>query len=110
MILIIQPFKHDKNSNFVSDIIGIAFSFGAAICAALAVIFNKDLSDNLHFSVVSCWYMGSISILSPIWSFFQQTSGHPEYCWGLVGYTVAIGVGFYVMLMLMTRAIKMMNA
>jgi drug/metabolite transporter (DMT)-like permease len=52
------------------DILGVILSLGAALAGAIAVVFNKCLADNLHWSVVNFYYISSNCIICPVWSFF----------------------------------------
>lgn len=80
MILIIQPFKTDSLESvegesfwdsFKYELVGIVFALLGAVSGALAIIFNRKVSQELHFTVVAFWYVSSNVLLCPIWSIIQ---------------------------------------
>ena len=70
MILIVQPWNGDTDSDFKADMIGVMFALLCAITSGIAVVANKIMSDNLHFTIVNFYYMSSNCLLPTIWIFF----------------------------------------
>lgn len=113
MLIIINPFNNSAAGNrtsFKNDIIGILLAFVGAFVSALAVVLNKRLADSLHFSLVNIYYQASCCLLNPLLLFFQQRAIFPLYSWSLLGHIVAISLSFWLMMVLMTKSIKMLSA
>ena len=113
MTLIIQPFGNEVRSTaYLQDLAGIAIAFVAAIVSAVAVVMNKRLSDNLHFTQINLIYMLSSSIITPIFSFIANNTqfSHVTYNWTLLGLIISIGVSFFMHMVLMNVALRYLSA
>ena len=55
----------DSNRN---DMLGCGISLLAAVNAALAIIYIRKLSDQVHCSLQPMYYMLGMSVFCPIWS------------------------------------------
>lgn len=88
----------------------MGFAFLAAVAGALAVIFMKDISEKVHNSKTTSYYTIANVLLTPVWSFVQQREEMPKYDWVLVLYILGIGVCFFVMQMMMTKAFRFITA
>ena len=83
MLMIIRPFGStssdvtdvssvDQDSSGVSkDLIGSGISLFAAFNAALAIIYIRKLSDQVHCTLQPMYYMLAMAIFCPIWSLFM---------------------------------------
>lgn len=94
----------------MGEIIGIFLSLGAALSGAIAVVYNKCLADNMHWSVVNFYYISSNCLICPIWSFLIQRSTYPIYNSYMFAHIICIGITFSLVMTLMTVSIKMMSA
>lgn len=85
MVMIIQPFKMIKTPDLEDgqdsaaaqklkeesnhEILGDVLALMAAVAGALAIIFVRKVSQDLHNSVIGFYYTLGNLIFSPLWSF-----------------------------------------
>ena len=86
----------DKKEKW-DDLIGIGLAFIAAIGGALAVVFVRKLSSNIHYSIVGFYYFFGNIIFCPIWTFFQQREHFPKYSLNFALFMVGIGASYFIM-------------
>jgi len=94
----------------VKDLIGCLVALFSAVFSALAVVTNKGLADNLHFSVVNFYYIMSNVLFCPIWIFMAPHSNNNTIFNGeLFGYVLVCGIGFFLMMSMLTIGVKMIS-
>lgn len=108
MMLIIQPYKslgesHDesqdmqKKADMTAEIIGDLLALAAAVAGALAIVYVRQVTQNLHNSVIGFYYTLSNLLLSPLWMFLVQRKQYPNYSWPLLGILVGTGALYFAM-------------
>ena len=96
----------DQNEGKWNDLIGIGLAFIAAVAGALAVIYVREMSSTIHYSVIGFYYFVGNILLCPLWSFFQQREFFPKYCLNFALFMVGIGAAYFTMQALMTYSMK----
>ena len=118
MILIVQPYKvvgnapqSDENkAALLNEIIGDLLALAAAVAGALAIVYVRQVTQNLHNSVIGFYYTLSNLLLAPLWTFIVQRKAFPEYSWALFGILIGTGLLYFAMQSLMTYSMKFVTA